>query len=210
MAGPGRSMQETFRTLTARRCMRLLPIASDSALVSAQEVDAKISRGEDPGLLAGVPFSVKDIFCTKGIPSTAASRILANFVPPYTATSVEKMSNAGAVVLGKVNLDEFTFRFFNRIFCLQTDHPQSMGYFPRSGWIFRRKHGSSGCRGRSAFPGDGYSRLHSPAGGFLWRGGCKANLWSCFAVRSDRIRILTGLPRVRSQRISPMQRRCCR
>ena len=86
-----------------------ITLPSDSALAAAQEVDAKIARGEDPGLLAGVPYSVKDIFCTKGIPATAASRILANFVPPYTATPVEKMSNAGAVLLGKVNLDEFTF-----------------------------------------------------------------------------------------------------
>lgn len=86
-----------------------ITISSDAALAVAQQVDAQISRGEDLGLLAGVPFSVKDIFCTKGIPATAASRILANFIPPYTATPVERMSKAGAVLLGKVNLDEFTF-----------------------------------------------------------------------------------------------------
>lgn len=82
---------------------------SDMALAQAQAVDERIQRGEDPGLLAGVPYTVKDIFCVKDTPSTAASKILANFIAPYTATPVQRMNDAGAVVLGKVNLDEFTF-----------------------------------------------------------------------------------------------------
>lgn len=86
-----------------------ISVTADSALETAREVDAKIARGEDPGLLAGVPYSVKDIFTTRGIPSTAASKILANFVPPYSATPVDKMTESGAVMIGKVNLDEFTF-----------------------------------------------------------------------------------------------------
>jgi aspartyl-tRNA(Asn)/glutamyl-tRNA(Gln) amidotransferase subunit A len=79
------------------------------ARAQAAEVDHKIAVGEDPGALAGVPFTVKDIFCVKDTPSTAASRILANFVAPYTATPVARMEAAGGVVLGKVNLDEFTY-----------------------------------------------------------------------------------------------------
>jgi aspartyl-tRNA(Asn)/glutamyl-tRNA(Gln) amidotransferase subunit A len=81
----------------------------DQALAAARQVDEQVAAGKDPGLLAGVPFSVKDIFCTRGIPSTAASRILANFCPPYTATAVDRLSAAGGVMLGKVNLDEFTY-----------------------------------------------------------------------------------------------------
>lgn len=84
-------------------------LASDAALESAMAVDKKVARGEVTGFLAGVPFTVKDIFCTQGIPSTAASRILANFIPPYTATCVQKMTDSDAVMLGKVNLDEFTY-----------------------------------------------------------------------------------------------------
>ncbi len=87
-----------FITLTAER-----------AQAQAQAVDAKIASGQDPGHLAGVPLTVKDIFCVDGTPSTAGSKILSNFVAPYTATAVQRLEDAGAVVLGKVNLDEFTF-----------------------------------------------------------------------------------------------------
>ena len=86
-----------------------ITVADERALAQANEVDRKISRGEDPGPLAGVPFSVKDIFCVKDTITTAASRILSNFTAPYTATPVARMENAGAVMIGKVNLDEFTF-----------------------------------------------------------------------------------------------------
>jgi aspartyl-tRNA(Asn)/glutamyl-tRNA(Gln) amidotransferase subunit A len=79
------------------------------ARAQAEEVDRKIAAGEDPGVLAGVPFTVKDIFCVQSTPSTAGSRILANFVAPYTATPVARMETAGGVMLGKVNLDEFTY-----------------------------------------------------------------------------------------------------
>lgn len=87
-----------FITLTAER-----------ARMQARCVDEKISAGEDPGMLAGVPVTIKDIFCVEGTLSTAASKILANFMSPYTATAVERWENSGAVVLGKVNLDEFTY-----------------------------------------------------------------------------------------------------
>jgi aspartyl-tRNA(Asn)/glutamyl-tRNA(Gln) amidotransferase subunit A len=67
-----------------------------------------LAAGEDPGPLAGIPVTVKDIFCVKDTLCTAASRILANYRAPYTATPVERMLKAGALMLGKVNLDEFT------------------------------------------------------------------------------------------------------
>jgi aspartyl-tRNA(Asn)/glutamyl-tRNA(Gln) amidotransferase subunit A len=86
-----------------------ITLTPERAVQQAREVDRKVAAGEDPGLLAGVPFSVKDIFCVKGTPATAASRMLANFVPPYTATPVERLEAAGGVMVGKVNLDEFTY-----------------------------------------------------------------------------------------------------
>jgi aspartyl-tRNA(Asn)/glutamyl-tRNA(Gln) amidotransferase subunit A len=86
-----------------------ITLTPDAARAQAEAVDARIARGEDPGLLAGIPCSVKDIFCVQGTPSTAASRILANFTSPYTATPVARMLAGGAVMLGKVNLDEFTY-----------------------------------------------------------------------------------------------------
>jgi len=86
-----------------------ITLTDDLALEQARAVDADLAAGKDPGPLAGVPFTVKDIFCVKNTPSTAASRILANFTAPYTATPVERMQKAGAVMIGKVNLDEFTY-----------------------------------------------------------------------------------------------------
>ncbi len=81
----------------------------ERAKAQAEAVDRKLAAGEDPGLLAGIPFTVKDVFTVSGINTTMASRILSNYVSPYTATAVERMEQAGAVMLGKVNLDEYTF-----------------------------------------------------------------------------------------------------
>lgn len=81
----------------------------DLAFKQAREIDRQIAEGVDPGMMAGVPVTIKDIFCMKDTPSTAASKILSNFISPYTATSVQRWMDAGALVLGKVNLDEFAF-----------------------------------------------------------------------------------------------------
>src|SRR5579883_3075150 len=84
-----------------------LCITAEKALQQAQEVDAKIASGEEIGLLAGIPIGIKDNMCTKGILTTCASRILENFVPPYESTVTQKLAEAGAVMVGKTNLDEF-------------------------------------------------------------------------------------------------------
>ena len=78
-----------------------------SALEEARKIDEKIQRKENVGLLAGVTFGIKDLLCTKGLKTTAASKILNNFIPPYDASVVQRLKGAGAVVLGKLNLDEF-------------------------------------------------------------------------------------------------------
>jgi aspartyl-tRNA(Asn)/glutamyl-tRNA(Gln) amidotransferase subunit A len=86
-----------------------IAVTVDRARNQALAVDRKLASGEDPGPLAGVPVAVKDIFCVRGTPSTAGSRILESFVAPYSATPVERLEAAGAVVVGKANLDEFAF-----------------------------------------------------------------------------------------------------
>ncbi|NWF85324.1 MAG: Asp-tRNA(Asn)/Glu-tRNA(Gln) amidotransferase subunit GatA [Bryobacteraceae bacterium] len=84
-----------------------LLLAADRALASARRVDAKLSAGEDPGPLAGVPTGIKDVIVTKGLRTTCGSKLLEKFVPPYDATAVARIENAGGVLLGKLNCDEF-------------------------------------------------------------------------------------------------------
>ncbi|MBG1266906.1 Asp-tRNA(Asn)/Glu-tRNA(Gln) amidotransferase subunit GatA [Nostoc sp. WHI] len=84
-----------------------LCVTAERALEQAGAVDAKIAAGEEIGLLAGIPIGIKDNLCTKGVPTTCASRILENFVPPYESTATQKLADAGAVMVGKTNLDEF-------------------------------------------------------------------------------------------------------
>ena len=82
-------------------------VLADEALAAADEVDRRVAAGEDPGPLAGVPVALKDNLCTRGVPTTCSSRILEGWLPPYDATVVERLAAAGAVVVGKTNLDEF-------------------------------------------------------------------------------------------------------
>ncbi len=84
-----------------------LHVDAEGARAAADAVDAKVAAGEDPGPLAGVPVALKDNMCTRGVPTTCASRILEGWVPPYDGTAVEWLRAAGAVVVGKTNLDEF-------------------------------------------------------------------------------------------------------
>jgi aspartyl-tRNA(Asn)/glutamyl-tRNA(Gln) amidotransferase subunit A len=78
----------------------------ERAVEMAQASDMRIKRGE-AGALEGLPLAIKDLFCTKGVRTTAGSRILGNFVPPYESTVTQNLWNAGAVMLGKTNMDEF-------------------------------------------------------------------------------------------------------
>jgi len=82
-------------------------VTREAAREAAIAVDHKVAAGEDPGLLAGVPVALKDNMCTRGVPTTCSSRILDGWRPPYDATVVTRLREAGAVVVGKTNMDEF-------------------------------------------------------------------------------------------------------
>jgi len=144
----------------ADRVHAFITLTPERARLQAQEVDRRLAGGEDLGPLAGVPFTVKDIFCVQGTPSTAGSRILANFVAPYTATPVSRMEAAGGVMLGKVNLDEFTYGSSNESSAF---HPT-----PRNPWDTSRvPGGSSGGSTAAVAAGEGALSLGTDTAGSI-------------------------------------------
>ena len=89
------------------RVRAFLHVAAEDALAQAREVDRKRAAGEPLGALAGVPVAVKDLFTTVGMPTTCGSKILDGWVPPYESTITQRLRDAGAILIGKTNMDEF-------------------------------------------------------------------------------------------------------
>ena len=132
----------------------------DRARERAEAIDAAIAADESSGPLAGVPLAVKDNFCVQGTASTAGSKILENFIAPYTATAVERLESAGAIVVGKVNLDEFTFGSSN----------ESSAFLPPVGNPWNTAHvpgGSSGGSSAAVAAGEAALSLGSDTAGSI-------------------------------------------
>src|SRR5262245_4867305 len=84
-----------------------LTICEDRALADARRIDEKIMAGEPLDPLAGVPVAIKDNMVLRDVPTTCGSKMLEGYIPPYSATAIERLRGAGAIVVGKTNLDEF-------------------------------------------------------------------------------------------------------
>ena len=91
-------------------------VSAEKARAMAEASDERLARGEG-GPLEGLPLGIKDLFCTRAIPTSAGSRILGGFVPPYESTVTARLWAAGAVCLGKLNLDEFAMGSSNETSC---------------------------------------------------------------------------------------------
>ena len=103
------AVEESLTAIRARNeeLNVFLYVDEDGARAAAARIDEQVRRGEDPGLLAGVPIALKDNLCTTGIPTTCSSKILEGWKPPYNATVVDRLVAQGAISMGKTNLDEF-------------------------------------------------------------------------------------------------------
>ena len=88
---------------------------NEKSLELAESIDKKIAAGEKLGPLAGVPVGIKDMLCTKGLKTTAGSKMLSSYVPPYSSTVVNKLEAAGAITFAKCNQDEFAMGSSNEI-----------------------------------------------------------------------------------------------
>ncbi|ADQ07637.1 glutamyl-tRNA(Gln) amidotransferase, A subunit [Caldicellulosiruptor hydrothermalis 108] len=136
-----------------------ITITKEEALEDAKKIDEKIAKGEDVGVLYGLPIALKDNLCTNGIKTTCASKILYNFVPPYDATVVKKLKENDMTLLGKLNMDEFA---------MGSSTENSAFHTTKNPWDLERvPGGSSGGSAAAVAADEAFFTLGSDTGGSI-------------------------------------------
>lgn len=136
-----------------------ITLTKTQAYERAEELQKRLDNGEDIGILGGVPIAIKDNICTENVKTTCASRMLENFVPIYNATVIEKLKEAGAIMLGKTNMDEFAMGSSTETsYIKKTANPWDVNRVPG---------GSSGGSAAAVSADMAYAALGSDTGGSI-------------------------------------------
>jgi aspartyl-tRNA(Asn)/glutamyl-tRNA(Gln) amidotransferase subunit A len=153
--------QQCFKTIHERdgEIHAYLSLAEERALTQAARIDGLVAAGDTLPALAGIPVGIKDALTVQGLPATAGSRVLENFIAPYTATSVRRLEEAGAVILGKLNCDEFAMGSSNENSAYgPTRNPHALDHVPG---------GSSGGSAAAVAAGMAVASLGTDTGGSI-------------------------------------------
>ena len=162
-----------------------LSLAEESATHDAGAVDVAVAEGEDVGMLAGVPLGIKDNILIKGLPATAASKILENYVASYDAGVITKLKSERVVFLGKTNLDEFAMGASTENSAFKITHNPHDTHARSRRHVRRFRRGARGalCRRGARLR---HRRLDPPAGELLRHRRHESNLWRRFPFRRNR------------------------